>query len=117
MLQATMAKQPKPRWWTIRPAQNRKPSTYRCPLCGNQLPSLQSHMLITPEGDPSRRRHAHSACVMAARKQGRLPTEGEWRKARRAAQREADRAGDSDTDSDRDRSIWSRLRALMHRDR
>jgi hypothetical protein len=117
MLQATMAKQPKPRWWTIRPAQNRKPSTYRCPLCGNQLPSLQSHMLITPEGDPSRRRHAHSACVMAARKQGRLPTEGEWRKAQRAAQREADRANDTDTDGDRDRSIWSRLRALTHRER
>jgi hypothetical protein len=30
-------------------------------------------MLVTPEGDASRRRHAHSACVMAARKQGRLP--------------------------------------------
>jgi hypothetical protein len=74
----------KPRWWTIRPAQNRKPSTYRCPLCGNQLPSLQPHMLITPEGDASRRRHAHSACVMAARKQGRLPTQAEWRAAERA---------------------------------
>jgi formylglycine-generating enzyme required for sulfatase activity len=113
MLQATMAKQRKARWWTIRPAQNRKPSTYRCPLCGNQLPSLQAHMLITPEGDPSRRRHAHSACVMAARKQGRLPTEGEWRKAQRAAAR----ALDSDGASDGDGGIWSRLRALVHRDR
>ena len=82
-----MAKQPKPRWWTIRTAQNRKPATYRCPLCGNQLPSLQPHMLITPEGDASRRRHAHSACVMAARKQGRLPTQAEWRAAQRAARR------------------------------
>jgi hypothetical protein len=78
-----MARQPKPRWWTIRTAQNRKPATYRCPLCGKQLPSLQPHMLITPEGDPSRRRHAHSACVMAARKQGRLPTQAEWRAAQR----------------------------------
>ena len=104
-----MAKQPKPRWWTIRPAQNRKPSTYRCPLCGNQLPSLQAHMLITPEGDPSRRRHAHSACVMAARNQGRLPTEGEWRKAQRAAER-----GDGPDD---DGSVWSRLRARVRRDR
>jgi hypothetical protein len=114
-----MAKQPKPRWWTIRPAQNRKPSTYRCPLCGRQLPSLQAHMLITPEGDPSRRRHAHSACVMAARKQGRLLTEGEWRKAERAAERAAkhERAGQYDGDPNRSGSIWSRLRALVHRDR
>jgi hypothetical protein len=111
MLQATMAKQPKPRWWTIRPAQNRKPSTYRCPLCGNQLPSLQAHMLITPEGDSSRRRHAHSACVIASRKQGRLPTEPDWRKAQRAAERDANGNGDGSG------SIWSRLRALVHRDR
>ena len=80
-----MARQPKPRWWVVRPAQNRKPSTYRCPLCGNQLPSLQPHMLITPEGDASRRRHAHSDCVMDARKQGRLPTQAEWTKQTRAA--------------------------------
>jgi hypothetical protein len=115
MLQATMAKQPKPRWWTIRPAQNRKPSTYRCPLCGNQLPSLQPHMLITPEGDPSRRRHAHSACVMAARKQGRLPSQGEWRKAQRAAQRAGDGERDGDDERDGDGSIWSRLLALVRR--
>ena len=104
-----MAKQLKARWWTIRPAQNRKPSTYRCPLCGNQLPSLQAHMLITPEGDPSRRRHAHSACVMSARQQGRLPTEGEWRKAQRAAERQ--------DGADDDGSFWSRLRARVRRDR
>jgi hypothetical protein len=34
-------------------------------------------MMVTPEGDSSRRRHAHSACVMAARKQGRLPLQEE----------------------------------------
>jgi hypothetical protein len=111
-----MAKQPKPRWWTIRPAQNRKPSTYRCPLCGNQLPSLQAHMLITPEGDSSRRRHAHSACVMAARKQGRLPTQAEWRKAHRAAERAAQRDSGT-TDAQGDGGIWARLRALGRRDR
>ena len=61
------------RWYTVRPAANRKPATYRCPLCGGMLPALSEHMLVTPEGDGSRRRHAHSACVMAARKQGRLP--------------------------------------------
>ena len=60
-------------WYAIRPAANRKPATYRCPLCGGMLPALSEHMLVTPEGDASRRRHAHSDCVMAARKQGRLP--------------------------------------------
>jgi hypothetical protein len=35
-------------------------------------------MLITPEGDGSRRRHAHTKCVLAARKAGRLPTREEW---------------------------------------
>ncbi len=63
----------KARWYAVRPAANRKPATYRCPLCGGMLPALSEHMLITPEGDASRRRHAHSACVMAARRQGRLP--------------------------------------------
>jgi hypothetical protein len=66
------------RWWSIRRAQNRKPSTYRCPLCGGLLPSLTEHMLIVPEGDVSRRRHAHTACVVAARRADRLPTREEW---------------------------------------
>ena len=61
------------RWYAIRPAANRKPASYRCPLCGGMLPALSEHMLVTPEGDSSRRRHAHSACVLNARKQGRLP--------------------------------------------
>ena len=61
------------RWYAVRPAANRKPATYRCPLCGGMLPALSEHMLVYPEGDASRRRHAHSACVMSARKQGRLP--------------------------------------------
>jgi hypothetical protein len=63
----------------VRPAHNLKPATYRCPLCGGHLPALSEHMLIAPEGDTSRRRHAHSACVVAARKAGRLPTKDEWR--------------------------------------
>ncbi len=61
------------RWYAVRPAANRKPSTYRCPLCGRQLPALSSHMLVVPDGDPSRRRHAHADCVMRARKSGALP--------------------------------------------
>ena len=61
------------RWYAVRPAQNRKPATYRCPLCGGLLPALSAHMLVTPEGDPSRRRHAHAECVTRARRAGRLP--------------------------------------------
>ena len=68
-----------PRWWTIRPAQNRKPATYRCPFCRRHLPALSEHVLIMPEGD-SRRRHAHTACAVAARKAGRLPARDEWLK-------------------------------------
>jgi hypothetical protein len=69
------------RWWTIRRAQNRKPATYRCPLCGGHLPALSEHMLVVPEGDSSRRRHAHSECVLRARKAGRLPTRDEWERS------------------------------------
>ena len=58
---------------------SRKPATYRCPLCGNHLPALRDHMLIAPEGDTSKRRHAHIDCVKRAREAGELPTEDEWR--------------------------------------
>jgi hypothetical protein len=61
------------RWYSLRPAANRKPSTYRCPLCGRHLPALSAHTLVMPEGDASRRRHAHTDCVLRARKSGRLP--------------------------------------------
>ena len=61
------------RWYAVRPAANRKPATYRCPLCNDLLPALSAHMLVLPEGDASRRRHAHSECVMEARRGGRLP--------------------------------------------
>jgi hypothetical protein len=57
----------------VRPAANRKPATYTCPLCRGSLPALSQHMLVLPEGDASRRRHAHAECVMAARRGGRLP--------------------------------------------
>ena len=68
-------------WWSMRRAQNRKPATYRCPFCGKFLPALSEHVLIAPEGDTSRRRHAHTRCVLAERKAGRLPTREEWRDA------------------------------------
>jgi hypothetical protein len=66
------------RWWSLRRAHNRKPATYRCPLCGRYLPALSDHVLIVPEGDSTRRRHAHTQCVLAARQAGRLPTKKEW---------------------------------------
>ena len=46
-------------WWAVRRAQNAKPATYRCPLCGYRLHAMSPHVLIAPEGDTSRRRHAH----------------------------------------------------------
>jgi hypothetical protein len=60
-------------WYVVRRAGSRKPATYRCPLCGDRLPAMSEHMLVLPDGDPSRRRHAHAACVMSARRSGRLP--------------------------------------------
>ena len=67
-----------PRWWTIRPAQNRKPATYRCPFCHGLLPALSEHVLVMPEGDPRGRRHAHTSCVRAERAAGRLALRDEW---------------------------------------
>ncbi len=93
-----MSKGPAARWWSMRPAQNRKPATYRCPLCGNHLPALSEHVLIAPEGDMERRRHAHTACVLAARKAGRLPSEEDWRRTQ-----------------PRPPSLWARLRARLSR--
>jgi hypothetical protein len=31
-----------------------------------------------PEGDARRRRHAHTACALAERNAGRLPSRDEW---------------------------------------
>jgi hypothetical protein len=69
----------------MRRAQNMKPATYRCPFCDQYLPALSEHVLLMPEGDPSRRRHAHTDCVLAERKAGRLPTQDEWRRAQPAS--------------------------------
>ncbi|MFZ0040847.1 MAG: hypothetical protein WAK93_06050 [Solirubrobacteraceae bacterium] len=96
-----MAKPPTSRWWQIRTAQNLKPATYRCPLCGERLPSMSPHMLIVPEGDPSRRRHAHTSCVLKARRRGGLPSRQEWLRSQRSA------------DTGPDDGRWSRLRARL----
>lgn len=73
-----MAKLDEARWWEIRRARNSKPATYRCPLCGHHLHAGTDHQLLSPEGDTSRRRHAHSECVLAARAHGRLPLKEDW---------------------------------------
>ena len=72
-------------WWDMRRATNRKPATYTCPLCGKRLLAMTEHALITPEGDASRRRHAHLECVARARAAGRLPTRSEWQRAQRGS--------------------------------
>jgi hypothetical protein len=76
---------PRAAWYEVRRAQNRKPSTYTCPVCGRLMPAMIPHALVTPEGDPSRRRHAHLACVVTEREAGRLPTRDDVRRAERAA--------------------------------
>jgi hypothetical protein len=61
-----------PRWWTLRRAQGRKPATYRCPFCNELLHAMSEHVVIAPEGNVDRRRHAHLECVRAERAAGRL---------------------------------------------
>jgi hypothetical protein len=67
----------------MRAAQNLKPATYTCPFCAKRLASMSEHVLIAPEDDRSKRRHAHMQCVRRARQAGRLPTRDEWLKAER----------------------------------
>jgi hypothetical protein len=71
----------KARWWSVRRAQSLKPATYRCPLCGLQLHAMSEHVLISPEGDSSARRHAHTDCIRTAREAGTLLTLDDWRRA------------------------------------
>ncbi len=61
------------RWYVVRRAGSTRPATYRCPLCGERFPAGAEHLLVTPEGQPARRRHAHTSCVVRARRSGRLP--------------------------------------------
>lgn len=70
---------PQAQWWEFRRAQNLSGSVYRCPFCDGPIPALTEHMLVTPEGDGSRRRHAHTECVADARRAGMLPDRDEWR--------------------------------------
>ena len=67
---------PDAQWWSIRPVRSMKPATYTCPLCRLQLHAMSDHVLIAPEGDTTRRRHAHLECVAAANLPGRPPGPG-----------------------------------------
>ena len=42
------------------------------------LHAMTEHTLIAPEGDASRRRHAHTECVLTARRDGRIRLREEW---------------------------------------
>lgn len=67
-------------WYSLRRAVNSKPSTYRCPFCGQHLLALTEHVLVAPEGDTTRRRHAHTECTLKARAAGTLPSQEEWKR-------------------------------------
>ena len=53
------------RWQVIRSVRSLKAATYRCPFCGQLLHAMSEHLLVAPDGDRSRRRHAHIECVRA----------------------------------------------------
>ena len=74
---------PGPLWWETRPAQGTQPKTYICPFCHRQLLAMNPNTLVFPEGDRSRRRHAHTACVAAERRAGRLLSKREWERSQR----------------------------------
>lgn len=74
-----MSDLPDARWWTLRRAQSFQPKSYTCPLCGKQLHAMTDHVLVAPEGDVERRRHAHPQCVREARAAGRILTQDEWK--------------------------------------
>jgi hypothetical protein len=71
----------------MRPAQSLKPASYVCPLCDGMLHATSEHALIAPEGDASKRRHAHLECVAAAHRRGDLITEDEFRRAAKRGRR------------------------------
>jgi hypothetical protein len=57
----------------MRRAHSTRPATYRCPFCGGLLHAMSEHVVIAPEGDVERRRHAHLDCVRREREAGRFP--------------------------------------------
>ena len=45
-----------------------------CPFCDELLHAMSDHLVIAPEGNADRRRHAHTECVLAARSAGTFRT-------------------------------------------
>ncbi len=90
------------RWWEMRAAASGAARSYTCPFCGERLHAGMEHVLLKPEGDSSRRRHAHVTCFAEARRDGRLPTVDEWRRATREAdeQRQRGDGGDPERGAD-----------------
>lgn len=74
-----MSASDKPQWWAARRAHSSRPTTYTCPFCHRRLHAMSEHLVIAPEGDVERRRHAHTECVLAARKAGTFKTYDDWR--------------------------------------
>jgi hypothetical protein len=68
------------KWFAFRRAQSLQPKTYTCPFCGELLHAMSEHVVVAPEGNVDRRRHAHTECVRREREAGRLPTYDEWRR-------------------------------------
>jgi hypothetical protein len=66
-------------WWNARRAQSMRAATYTCPFCNELLHAMSEHVVIAPEGDVQRRRHAHLECVLAERQAGRFKSYDEWR--------------------------------------
>ncbi|NIP81323.1 MAG: hypothetical protein GWM90_19765 [Gemmatimonadetes bacterium] len=62
-----------PRWWEVRSARNPSGAFYRCPFCDGPVHAATEHLLVVPEGDAARRRHAHTECAREARERGELP--------------------------------------------
>jgi hypothetical protein len=71
------------RWWEIRHAQGQQAKTYTCPLCHGRFLAMVPHVLLSPEGDRDRRRHAHATCVSRRRAAGTLLTKSEWQRSQR----------------------------------
>ena len=74
-------------WWTVRHAQNRKPSTYRCPLCGYRL-----HAMSAARADRARGRHEPPPSRARRMRRGRA-RRGPAAEPRRVAQDAAATAG------------------------
>ena len=80
-----------PQWWEVRRrVSSRRPATYRCPFCNRLLHAMSDHVLIAPEGDSTRRRHAHAQCVAACAR-GRAGSSPTTTGAREQAGHDADR--------------------------